>query len=76
MQTEEDFLKTLVRNTEERYIYYKWLIAEVSKDKVHFPSDNDLVIWFKGHLREMKNIEENSLKKLRQELTNIRQGLN
>lgn len=72
----EEMLKTFVRNTEERYIWYKNQLESVFKDKTSFPSGDELAEWYKEHLREWKNISESSLKKLREELTNFRQGLN
>jgi len=64
----EVVIKHYIKFTEERYISYKKLLEEVYKDKETFPPGDEFVIWFKEHLREMKNSEESSLKKLHLEL--------
>lgn len=40
----EIHLKKMIRNYEERYIWYKKLISEIYKDKITYPDvDNDLI---------------------------------
>lgn len=73
---EEEFLKHLIRFCEERYIWYKKQIEFVFKNKESFPPEDEMVIWYKEHLREQKNFEESKLKELRIEIEHLRQGLN
>lgn len=76
VNNQETFLKNLVRNEEDRYISYKKMLEETFKFKDAFPVGDELSEWYKNLLREEKNISESRLKKLREELTDYRQGLN
>ena len=69
-------LKTLIKNTEDRVTSYKELIEMVSCDKLTFNPNDELVIWYKQHLREEKNSNQIWLKKLVEEKTHENQGLN
>ncbi len=69
-------LKQLIRNSEERFISYKKLLEEVFKDKINFPLEDKLTIWYKEYLRESKSNEENYLKKLIKEKEYLNQQLN
>lgn len=73
--SEDDFLKILIHNTEERYLWYRDELAKTFKDKDTWPA-GDLTDWYKEHLKEMKNSQASKLKILKEEITNIRQGLN
>ena len=73
---EEEFLKHLIKFCEERYIWYKKQIEFVYKKSEKIPADDELSIWFKDHLREMKNFEQSRLKELRIEIEYLRQNLN
>lgn len=72
----EQELKDLVRNAEERYIWYKNEIENVGRNRTIFDPKDELVIWYKAHLREMKNAADTWLAKVREELRDHRQGLN
>ena len=65
----EQFLKTCVKHSEERFQSYKDIL------EIYFKEKWDL-LWYKDLLRELKNNEEIYLKKTREELTYYRQGLN
>jgi hypothetical protein len=69
-------LKELIRNAEARFIWYKNEIELVGRDRINFPLTDELVIWYKAHLREMKNLEEGHLKELVKERQYANQGLN
>jgi hypothetical protein len=75
--SEEEFLKHLIRFTEERYIWYKKALEDLYKTKFE-PGDwqTEFNVWFKEHLREMKNREESDLKELRIEMEHCRSGMN
>ena len=73
---EETFLKALVRNAEADYISYKQMIEVIGRNRDVFDPTNEDIVWLKAHLRDMKNMREHDLSKYRQDLTNIRQGLN
>lgn len=73
---QEDFLKHLVRFTEERYIWYKKQLEWVFKDKAVWNPEDEFTIWYREFLREQKNNEEIDLKELRLELEYLRQGMN
>lgn len=76
---EEEFLKKLIRTTEERYIWYKKEIENLYKNKEAYePGDwrIEFLAWFKDHLREMKNYEESRLKELRIDIEHCRAGMN
>ena len=76
---EEEFLKKIIRTTEERYIWYKKEIENLYKNKETYePGDwrIEFGIWFKDHLREMKNYEESRLKELRIDIEYYRAGMN
>lgn len=74
--SQEDFLKHLVRFSEERFIWYKKQLEWVFKDKETWPMEDQFTIWYKEFLRENKNKEEVDLKALRLELEYHRQGMN
>lgn len=74
--SQEDFLKLLVKNEEDRYISYKKMLEDTFKHKEFFPIGDELSEWYKALLREEKNSSESRLKSLREELTDIRQGMN
>ncbi len=74
--SQEEFLKHLIKFTEERYIWYKNQLGEVFKDKSSFPPGDETVEWYKENLREEKNSNEINLKHLRLEIEHLRQGLN
>lgn len=76
IQTHEGFLKELVRQEEDRYISYKKMLEDTFKHKESFPAGDELSEWYKELLREGKNSSESTLKHLREELTDYRQGLN
>ncbi len=69
-------LKLMIKNSEERNDSYKKLLENVYKDKVSFPADDELVIWYKSWLRDNKNSEQGWLKDLVEEKTNHNEGLN
>jgi hypothetical protein len=71
-----DALKIMVKNAEERYVWYKKELETVFKDKVNFPADDPFSIWLKNHLRETKNDEERNLKHLTEQYKHEREGLN
>lgn len=62
-------LKVIVKNSEDRYVSYKNLLAEMYKT-------SGVEDWFKEFLREMKNLEEGWLKKLVEEKSFENSGLN
>lgn len=67
----EEWLLTisyLCKHKEARYIWYKKQLEIVFKDKVHFPPLDEFVIWYKSHLREMKNLEETGLREMKNQL--------
>ena len=64
----EEFLKHLVRFSEERYIWYKKQLEWVFKDKETWPLNEELTVWYKEHLREWKNYREHSFKEHRYDL--------
>lgn len=71
--------KHWIKFTEERYISYKQMLETLFKDKtVYEPGDwrIEFTVWFKEHLREMKNHEEGNLKKLHIEYQHIKEGMN
>jgi len=70
-QTEKDrqYLKFIIRKTEERFLSYKKLLEDAFKSKIDLE-------WYKEHLREMKNYEEHSLKVLNAEMTLSNYGAN
>ena len=72
MDTHEEHLKLMVKGSETRFLDYKKLLESTFKSKAEFV-DAD---WYKDLLRESKNSEEIRLKELRQEITDLRQGLN
>ena len=72
MNTQEDHLKVIVRNSEARFLDYKKLLENTFKDKSAFSESE----WYKDILREAKNFEETYLKKVRQEITDLRQNIN
>lgn len=72
----DDFLKGIIKNTEERYISYKKMLEDLFKNKAIFDPNESSVSWYKDFLRESKNYEESLLGKLRDEQQNHRQGLN
>lgn len=72
----EQELKELVKNTEERFIWYKKEMENIGRNRDHFPPDDPFIQWYKAHVREMKNMEDTHLTKLREELTLVRQGVN
>jgi hypothetical protein len=74
--SDEEFLKYLIRFTEERYISYKNMLSDIFKDNENFPLTDEFTIWYKDDLRESKNREEGCLKDLRLEIEHFRQGLN
>lgn len=74
--SEEEFLKHLIRFTEERYIWYKKQIEELHKSKDVWPPADEFTIWYKEELRWRKNYEESSLKELQIEMTHCKQGMN
>jgi len=59
IEEEKVFLRELIRNTEQRFIWYKSALVSFHKEK--YP-ENEFTIWYKSHLREMKNTEEQYLK--------------
>jgi len=67
---------SIIQNSEQRFISYKKLLEEVSRDKFNYPPNNEFVIWYKSHLRECKNSEELSLKKMVKDKTYENEGLN
>ena len=73
---QEEFLKHLIKFTEERYISYKKMLEDLFKDKENFPPGDEFTEWYKELLREGKNREEGCLKELRIEMEHFRQGLN
>jgi hypothetical protein len=72
----EEELKILIKNCEERFIWYKKELENLHKDKEHYNPESEWTKWFKEHLRECKNDEEINLKEHREEQTYLRQGLN
>lgn len=66
---EEQHLKKLVRNSEERFEEWKQLLTQFHKLKLN---DEE----YKEILRDGKNSEESWLKNCREELTYYRQGMN
>jgi len=74
--TQDDFLKQLIRLTEERYISYKKILEGLFKDRNNFPPADEFVVWLKEYLREQKNYEEGKLKDLRLEIEHHRSGMN
>lgn len=76
VNNQETLLKILVRNEEDRYISYKKMLEDTFKFKDAFPTGDELSEWYKNLLRDEKNHSESRLKNLREELTDIRQGLN
>jgi len=66
---EEQHLKKLVRNSEERFEDWKQLLTEFHKLKLNNEE-------YKEILRDGKNSEESWLKSFREELTYHRQGMN
>ncbi len=69
-------LKILIKNTEDYVAFYKKMLEEVSRDKIAFPPDDEIVDWYKALLREGKNSEQVRLKNLTDEKTHENQGLN
>lgn len=72
----EDFLKHLVRFSEERFIWYKSQLQRIHKDREVWSPDDEFTILYKGWIKELENNEEKWLKKNREELTYLRQGMN
>ena len=57
----DDSLKKLIRQSEQRFIWYKKTLEEVYKDNVNFPKTTESDD-YKNLLRELKNEEEKWLK--------------
>ena len=76
VMSHEDFLKHLIRFSEERYIWYKNQLELVFKDKQNWPPTDEFTIWYKDFLKDWKSINEKSLKENRLEMEYLRQGLN
>ncbi len=76
MDFKEMELKTLIKNAERRLYDIKKMLEEIHKDKTSFPPQDELVVWFKTHLRDVKNSEQTRLKDLVEERTNENEGLN
>lgn len=74
--SQEEFLKHLIKFTEERYISYKKMLEDIFKEKNAFPPGDEFTEWYKELLREGKNREEGLLKELRLEMEHHRHGLN
>lgn len=74
--SEDEFLKHLIRFTEDRYISYKKMLEDMFKDKATFVPGDPFTEWYKELLREGKNREENLLKDLREEIEHCRHGIN
>jgi DNA-binding protein YbaB len=67
-------LKTLVRNSEDRYIDSKKQLEDLFKySKLYDKEDLD---WLKEFWRESKNKAESELKQNQKELTHYNQGMN
>lgn len=62
-----EWLKYIVKRTEERIVDWKKQLADYHKNKIDAE-------WFKEMLRDSKNWDEKWLKDLREELTNLNQG--
>ena len=73
---QDNFLRKLIKTTEERYLSYKKMLEYMFKDKISFPLNDINVEWYKELLRDGKNQEEGILKELRLELEYHRSGLN
>jgi len=71
-----DFYKDLAKNAEERYTWYKKELENLFKERTAFPPDDELVIWYKEHLREMKNSAEAWMKEIQEQYKYERDGLN
>jgi hypothetical protein len=67
--------KLAIRNAEQRVSDYNKMIKEVSINKVAYNPTDDLIIWYKSHLRESKNQEQIWLKKIIEEWTWLKDGL-
>lgn len=75
-----EFLRHLIKFTEERYLSYKKLLEELHKEIRTNPpttdSEKEFIEWYRGLLRDGKNREESTLKELRTEIEYHRQGMN
>jgi len=69
-------LSGIIRSYEDMVASYKELLKESSMDKVNYPPDNELVIWYKANLREEKARCQSILKDLVKEKEYENQGLN
>lgn len=69
-------LKASIRNAEIRIASCKNMLEEVSRDKIGFPPEDEIVIWYKANLREKKNYEQICLKILIEEKTYENEGMN
>lgn len=61
-----------ISDIEERIKWYKDELSKVSRQKLN----DEMCVWYKEHLREMKNISEGWLKKISKERQYENQGLN
>lgn len=82
--TYSQHLSMLIKNSEERIVFYKKTLEDVNKNKLIIDSNfgisqeelDKFTVWFKLNLRELKNKEEKDLKELVEEKTYYNQGLN
>ena len=65
-------LPLLINHSEKRFIEYKELLSQLFKDKKLYQAED--FEWLRIHLKEMKTIEEKSLKSLVNEWTEIKQN--
>lgn len=72
----ETELKKSAQLYENLYIDYGKQLEGLFKDKISFPPTDEITIWFRGFLKDEKSFCEHMMKRLKEELTYLRMGLN
>lgn len=68
-------LKELVKQSEERFIWFKKELSSLYSQRDVFDPDDEFTIWYKSYLREQKTINESWMKSLVEERDFLRNGL-
>jgi len=70
MNTQKQYFAPLIVKSERRFIDYKQMLGNLFKEKkLYQPDDFE---WMRLHLRDLKNMEEQFLKSLIREWTEIK----
>lgn len=74
--TNEEFVKKLFLNAQNNYVFYKNELEATFKDRTNFPPTDPTAMWYKEHLKEMRNLSKALMGDLEEELEFERAGLN